>query len=113
MCQIYSDEPYTNSAVILSGFQPTFPGDYNNDGIVDTGDYVVWRHNFGLSVILPNDSTPGTVAQSDYDVWRAHFGQTAASGFGSSLSAAVPEPATVLMLMFAVAGWCLQHARAA
>ena len=31
-------------------------GDYNNDGIVDAADYVVWRKANGQNVTLPNDS---------------------------------------------------------
>jgi hypothetical protein len=54
-------------------------GDYNDDGVVDAADYVVWRD--GLGTIY---------AQSDYDEWRANFGQT--GGRGMSMSRAVPEP---------------------
>jgi hypothetical protein len=64
-------------------------GDYNQDGIVDAGDYVAWRSGLGT-----------TYKQTDYDVWRAHFGRIAGNGaagypLGASaepLSAAVPEP---------------------
>ena len=69
------------------------PGDYNNNGVVDAADYVLWRNGGPLQ----NDATPG-VQPGDYDVWRAHFGQTAGSGAGGSANAAVPEPATVLLL---------------
>ncbi|HVT29348.1 MAG TPA: PEP-CTERM sorting domain-containing protein [Lacipirellulaceae bacterium] len=54
-------------------------GDYNNDGVVDGADYVVWRKNLGASVTLPNDATPGTVTQADYDDWRANFASTGQS----------------------------------
>jgi hypothetical protein len=56
-------------------------GDYDQNGVVDAADYLVWRK--GLGTIY----TPG-----DYDVWRSNFGQPAASG-ASSFSSAVPEPA--------------------
>jgi sulfatase modifying factor 1 len=77
------------------------PGDYNVNGIVDAADYVLWRKNLGLSVTLPNDSTPGMVTSADYDIWRAHFGQTpaiATPGSGVQL-AAVPEPAGLILLL--------------
>jgi hypothetical protein len=77
-------------------------GDYNHDGIVDAADYVVWRK--GLDT---------TYTQNDYNVWRANFGKIAGSGSGATLRAAVPEPATSVMLMFAAAGWCLRRGRAA
>ena len=35
------------------------------------------------------------------------------SGSGASANAAVPEPATLVLLMFAAAGWCLRRRRAA
>ena len=90
------------------------PGDYNKDNVVDAADYVVWRKNNNTSVPLPNDTTAGT-SPADYDVWRAHFGQTAGSGLpiGSSSRVAVPEPATLVLLMLAAAGWCLRRCRTA
>ena len=54
-----------------------------------------------------------SLAQNDYDVWRSHFGQTLGSGSGATGNAAVPEPATLMLMMFAVAGWCLRRGRAA
>jgi hypothetical protein len=58
------------------------PGDYNNDGEVDVADYVVFR-KAGL--------TTGT-----YTIWRQNFGES--NGAGGN---AVPEPATVAMLLIA------------
>jgi hypothetical protein len=71
----------------------TFPGDFNSDGVVNSGDYVVWRK--GLST---------SYTQTDYDVWRAHFGQVAGSGAGLSSSGTVPEPATAASLSFGALG---------
>lgn len=91
-----------------SGANPT--GDYNNDGIVNTADYVVWRNNNGQNVTLPNDSTPGTVNSADYDVWRANFGNSNAPSGPSTLTtgfvryvtsgagASVPEPTSVFLV---------------
>ena len=78
---------------------PKLDGDFNHDGVVDAADYVVWRKN-------PN----GTQAQ--YVVWHEHFGQPLGSGAGASLNANVPEPATLVLLMFAAAGRCLWRRRA-
>jgi hypothetical protein len=68
------------------------PGDFNNDGIVDAGDYVVLRQ--GLGTIY---------SQTDYDAWLANFGQSA----GNGASAAVPEPQTALLVLAAAALGCL------
>ncbi len=82
---------------------PGVNGDYNNNGVVDAADYVIWRAHLGQSFTLPNDTTPGTVTQSDYNVWRSNFGASAGSGSGSLVgSSAVPEPASVALL---VLGW--------
>jgi hypothetical protein len=53
-------------------------GDFNNNGVVDAADYVLWRDGGTLQ----NDPTPGVQA-ADYAVWRANFGKT-----GGSLNAA-------------------------
>ena len=70
----------------------------------------LWHKSNNTATTLPNDSTSGT-DQSDYDVWRSHFGQTAGNGAGAIANAAIPEPATFVLLMFAAAGWCLQRSR--
>src|SRR5688572_8649095 len=53
------------------------PGDYNGNGVVDTADYVQWRHGGPLQNEV---ATPGTVTQDDYVEWRARFGSTASGG---------------------------------
>jgi autotransporter-associated beta strand protein len=79
---------------------PPLSGDYNENGVVDAGDYVVWRNNLGNEAALPNDDTAG-VGPDDYERWRAHFGETNLGGLGSSSGAAVPEPATALLTAIA------------
>jgi hypothetical protein len=76
---------------------PVLPGDYNEDGVVNAADYVVWRNHEGQAYQLPNEdptATPGSVTPEDYGVWVANFGNTAGGG-----SASVPEPATVLLFV--------------
>jgi hypothetical protein len=83
----------------LSTFGITLvPGDYDHDGLVSAADYVVWSKNGG---------TPAA-----YETWRAHFGQTAGSGSSVSVNSAVPEPATMVLLI-AAAGGCLLRLRVA
>lgn len=71
---------------------PGLTGDYNNDGIVDAGDYVLWRKNGG--------------SPAGYNDWRANYGTTASTGSGAASSAeltAVPEPRSALLLLFGIA----------
>ena len=74
---------------------PAVFGDYNQNGVVDAADYVMWRKLFGTSVASPftgaDGDGDGTIDQDDYGVWRAHFGQTlppsgAGSGTGQASS---------------------------
>jgi hypothetical protein len=82
-----------------------FPmADGNHNGVVDAADYTVWRDHLGQSVTLPNDTTPGSVTQADYDVWKSNFGNH--SGSGSGVSAAVPEPASLLLLLTGILAIC-------
>ena len=88
-----------NTSIDLEVMSTAVPGDFNHDGTVDAADYVVWRKT---------DST-----QAGYVAWRSNFGQPPGSGAGAIANAAVPEPATLVLLMFAAAGWCLRRGRAA
>jgi hypothetical protein len=88
-------------------FLVVLPGDYNSDGVVDAGDYVVWQKNLGLTggatYANGDGDRDGNVTLADYNIWRSHFGQTA-SGSGTELAIAVPEPTA---LALAVIGICL------
>jgi Lamin Tail Domain len=58
---------------------PPLAGDFNDDGIVDTADYVVWRNTNGQ--IVPGGTggdanDDGNVDQTDYLLWRADFGNS-------------------------------------
>ncbi len=79
---------------------PVLSGDYNNDGIVDTADYTVWRDNLGAAPgTLPNDPDGGVIGAAQYNTWRDRFGLT----FATSLSQTVPEPHALLLLAFSLA----------
>jgi autotransporter-associated beta strand protein len=75
------------SSVLL---QAPFAGDFSRDGDVNAADYVTWRKGEGT-----------TYPSAQYVTWRSDFGQASSAGAsGSALdaSAAVPEPATILIL---------------
>jgi hypothetical protein len=70
-------------------------GDFNNDGRVDAADYISLRKQYD------NIATgPGLTA---YQTWRTNFGRTSS---GSGASAAVPEPAALVLLMMAATIIC-------
>lgn len=60
-------------------------GDFNLDGQVDTADYVVWRENEGT-----------LYDQDDYNDWRASFGKPSDA---ASAASAIPEPATLMVII--------------
>jgi hypothetical protein len=60
-------------------------GDYNQDGIVDAADYLVWRKSID--------------GQLGYDAWRSRYG-TLSSGNGSGT--AVPEPPMSALIILAM-----------
>ena len=79
-------------------------GDYNQNGVVDAADYVVWRNTLGTTGVPAYSGADGdgdtTIDQDDYGVWRAHFGQTvpavgAGSGAGQASSVVSQEPQVV------------------
>jgi sugar lactone lactonase YvrE len=92
---------------------PTLPGDFNHDGTIDAADYVVWRNGLG-----------STYTPDDYNTWRANFGLSFFNGGGAAAtssanvsvelrSSAVPEPTTLVPLVFAATIWLLRRRRAA
>jgi hypothetical protein len=78
---------------IGTSLAPGVAGDYNNNGIVDAGDYAIWRKQLNQSATIPNDITPGTVTAQDYTEWRGRFGKTTFD-FGAGSGANIPEPVT-------------------
>jgi hypothetical protein len=79
----------------IQGLAPvSVQGDYNNNGVVDAADYVLWRNGGPLQNEV---DAPGTINAADYSAWRARFGNT--SGSGSNLASAVPEPCASYLLL--------------
>ncbi len=82
-------------------------GDFNEDGVVDAGDYVTWAKNFDTNNPLANDNGLGTpISTAHYDLWRANYGNPEAIGSGSGLSSGttVPEPAAVVQFLTILVG---------
>ena len=65
-------------------------GDFNLDGVVDGFDFLKWQRG----------KSPNPLSQSDLADWEANYGMVASL---SATSAAVPEPATGIILMLGMA----------
>lgn len=81
-------------------------GDYNDNGIVDTADYIIWRNTLGQNVPSgtgADGDNNGVIQQADYNIWMANYGKPAGAGATFNADAAVPEPAAALMLTLGLA----------
>ena len=79
------------ASVFEQFIDPTLPGDYNSDGIVDAADYAVWRKTLGSTSDMRanGDNTGasmGVIDQADFDFWKANYGNALPGGAGSALS---------------------------
>lgn len=73
--------------------EPIFPGDYNDDGVVDAADYTVWRDSEGMPAgTLVNDVDGGAIGHAQYNTWVANFGNTDLPAI------AIPEPSSCALL---------------
>ncbi len=81
-------------------FVPGLPGDFNFDGFVDAADYVMW-------------SKTDSGNSQGYTDWQANFGEGMGDGSAgaSHPKTSVPEPATLVLLMFAAASWSLRRSQ--
>lgn len=81
------------------------PGDYNQDGVVDAADYTIWRAEEGMAV-LPfsggDGNGDGLVDEADFKLWRSNYGASSPGASIASVSAAVPEPSSLLIGLLAM-----------
>ena len=82
---------------VLSVAAAGVPGDYNNNGTVDAGDYVLWRNTTTRQPRSRMIPPPGPTHPTSPFV--LDFGQALGSGTGTNATAAVPEPTILLMLV--------------
>jgi hypothetical protein len=52
----------------------------------------------------PDGIPDGIVDQLDYNLWKTNFGNIRGSGAGTSVNAAVPEPAAIELVLLVAAG---------
>ena len=91
--------PAQSQAILIlpsgSSAIPQLPGDYDHNGIVDLGDFNLWKQQFGTTFnSLADGDGNGSVNLADYTLWRNHLGR---SGGAESMGAfaAIPEPSAV------------------
>ena len=90
-------------------------GDFDNSGVVDGGDFLMWQRTLGQMTGRGSGadaSTDGVVGPEDLDIWKANFGRTASTTnvqfdylriYGLTAAASIPEP-TGLALVAMSAG---------
>jgi hypothetical protein len=88
--------------------------DFNNDNIVNGGDFMIWQRNFGATGLdtatsngLGDATLDGKVDGADYTIFKGQFsgpGNTAAPASGM-----VPEPGTGVMLLAGLVGGFLHR----
>ena len=87
----------------------TLPGDFNRNGVVDAADYIVWRKTLGQSGtgLAADSNQNGTVDAGDLAIWRSNFRNHAGSGSSAQPIAAVPELATMQLLLAGILTLCV------
>lgn len=85
-------------------------GDYNDDGVVDAADYVMWRNNVGApSGSLPNDPHNTPIGTDQYTTWKDNYGMSLPPGALQLQN--IPEPETLALsagLLLLLTGRCRQ-----
>lgn len=94
---VLSDNNGGVSVVISQVASFAVPGDYNNNGVVDAADYVLWRNGGPLTNEV---DAPGTVNAQDYTEWRKRFGNTSGSGLAANSSVPEPEIGSLMLVAY-------------
>jgi hypothetical protein len=100
------------TGIVMYG--PLLTGDFNRDGVVDTGDYVLWRKMSGQQVMRgtgADGNGDGNIDNADYQLWQSNFGRTltgAAAGAGVN---AVPEPSAGSLFILVSCSLLIVHLR--
>jgi glucose/arabinose dehydrogenase len=76
-------------------FAPAGNGDFNDNGNVDSADYIVWRKTLGATGIPAysgaDGNGDGNIDAADLDVWKLNFGKSL--GLGSAAAYMPSDPA--------------------
>jgi hypothetical protein len=88
----------TDPRKIVVQIRSVVDGDYNNNGITDAADFILWRKTFGTAVANgtgADGNHSGIIDAEDYNIWRSQFGAIFSAAAGSGAIALLPEPATI------------------
>ncbi len=104
------DVPYGTRLAASIGGPNYITGDANGDGYVNLADYTVWRDTMGtigseLAHPAADYNHDFRVDALDYAIWKDNFGapfNTVSSMLASASRTAVPEPASLALLMTAL-----------
>jgi len=101
----YNQIMYRLDLATIPNLFPRLGGDFNQDGVVDSADYIVWRKTLGSELYLAADaSRSGMVDVADYEYWRANF---ALADLGAGQAQPVPAPESWSLLAVAALGLVL------
>ena len=95
---------FLNDVLDVFGCNVGLVGDFDLNGVVDGGDFMIWQRQFGTSVAAGTGADAdgnGLVNGLDLDLWKGNFG---AGSDAQTLAAAVPEPTAALLAMMAFVG---------
>ena len=81
-------------------------GDYNGNGVVDAGDYQIWRDTLGSTTDLRANgdifgASAAVIDLADFLIWKANFGLSVFTGLtagSGGVAQGVPEPASLWLL---------------
>lgn len=106
----YYDELLTPEAITALGgatangiavTAPVTDADFNNNGVVDGADFLIWQRGFGINSGATNGQgdadSNGKVDAADLAIWKSNFGQPAAT----AAAGAVPEPSAAILAAMA------------
>ncbi|MBA4107592.1 MAG: hypothetical protein C0485_17790 [Pirellula sp.] len=86
---------------------PVLPGDYTGDGQVDGNDFLLWQTQLGSNGAMEADGNlDGMVDAADLTIWSENF----SAGVPAAANA-VPEPASVALLLIGQAALWIRRKR--
>jgi hypothetical protein len=89
---------------VLLNVVPGLGGDYNGDGVVDAGDYVLWQKTYGQegAQLAADGNSNGKVDDGDLLFWQSRFGNTLVGSGSNAGGAATPEPCGAILILAGV-----------